>query len=664
MRNYLYFCEKYLTNVICVLFLETKMYKLYLFLLSAIALLPTGLSAKTCSVTLNVDDPAALSATLSGNPVELSAGANVLTYEGDGYMLSTKLEINSTDPDVIIENVVCETEGFNARPVQRGVKWEVWFYEENDGCIYTLTTRDMAPLRTASCKITVLDDGGGIAASRGDHAFDLATGTQTVKFDPESETEFVFTLSTWVSCHTFTVNGEPVEKQFYQYTVSLSDGDEVVIAVYDPVNTVPVRINVNPEGIGAIRSVDVNYVNIDNWTEFTVKAGEKVGITYNTDEYHVRSITVNGEPQPVTYTHVLAEADPIEIDILAYPWGDMTVTVNATIPEAVKMYYIEDVVNEYGETEAIPHDRFPLVKGENIVKFPERDTRLVIVPRYGYATDITDADGNPVAIEDNCVVNPYDGMVINLDSRTLEYDGRFAIFIDGKYGKNEITTPGDTPTVDFDFACYAHAWSEDWVDIEHGGYTFIPIISQHDILWRLAVEGCHVGMMDVYAGDIPVYDGIENTVWGDWYSDYFKPANGSVYRFYPTGMAGRHELRFDIADEAAGVEVLADRMNHIIDFSTPYQSFPAQEFTVTGADDLSVMLGDKALVPDSDGNYSFAVDSDVTLRIGSSSGITGITADKAEGETVIYNLQGIRMNRDLDALPAGIYIVNGKKVIK
>lgn len=86
MRNYLYFCEKYLTNVICVLFLETKRYKLYLFLLSAIALLPTGLSAKTCSVTLNVDDPAALSATLSGNPVELSAGANILTYEGDGYM--------------------------------------------------------------------------------------------------------------------------------------------------------------------------------------------------------------------------------------------------------------------------------------------------------------------------------------------------------------------------------------------------------------------------------------------------------------------------------------------------------------------------------------------------------------------------------------------------
>lgn len=641
------------------------MYKLYFFLLSVIVLLPTELCARPCSVTLNVDNPAVLSATFEGTPVELSAGANVLTFEGDGYMQSTKLEVNSTNPDVIIESVVCETEGFNARPVQKGMKWEMWLYEENDGCVYTVTTHDMTPLRTASCTITVLDDGGGIAASRGGHAFELATGVQTVKFDPESETEFVFTLSSWVSCHTFTVNGEPVEKQYYEYEVSLADGDEVVIAVYDPVNTVPVRINVNPEGVGAIRSVDVNYVNIDDWAAgFTVKAGEKVGVSYNTDDYHVKSITVNGEPQAVGYTQVLAVSDPIEIDISAAPWGDMTLIVNATIPEAVKMYYIEDIINEYGEPDVVSRDRFELVRGENRLRFPERNARLVIVPRYGYATDITDASGDPIAIEDNCVVDPYDGMVINLDSRTLEYDGRFAIFIDGKYGRNEITTPGDTPTVDFDFACYAHAWSEDWVDIEQGCYTFVPIISQHDIMWQLAVMGCHVGRMDVYADDIPVSDRIEHEMWGDWYSEYFKPVNGSVFRFYPGGMEGRVELSFDIADGGAGVEVLADRMNPVADFTTPYLGFPAQEFSVRNAGGLAVMLGDTVLEPDSDGNYSFAVDSDVTLRIGDSSGITGISSDSSVGDTVVYNLQGIRMGRSLDDLPAGIYIVNGRKVVK
>lgn len=34
-----------------------------------------------------------------------------------------------------------------------------------------------------------------------------------------------------------------------------------------------------------------------------------------------------------------------------------------------------------------------------------------------------------------------------------------------------------------------------------------------------------------------------------------------------------------------------------------------------------------------------------------------------EGEKSIYNLQGIRINRDADNLPAGLYIINGKKVL-
>ena len=625
---------------------------------------PLAADARECSVTLDVDNPTALAATFDGAPLTLNAGPNTITYEGDGYNMSSKIEINSTGPDIIIENVVCRTEGFNARAVQRGVKWESWFYEENDGCEYVLTTKDMAPLRTASCTITVLDDGGGISASRGDHAFGLTTGTQTVRFDPSSETDFVFTLSSWVSCHTFTVNGEPVDKTFYEYEVTLADGDEVVIAVYDPVNTVPVHIEVNPEGADAIRNVEVNHLTIDEWTDFTVKAGEKIGVNYNTDDFHVKSITVNGEPQSIGYTSVVAESEPINISVIAAPWGNMTITVNATIPEAVKMYYIEYTVDEYGLPDIIEHERFALVKGENAIQIPERGARLVIVPRYGYATDITDAQGAPLAIEDNCVTAPSDGMVINLDSHALEYDGRFAIFVDGTYGKNEISVPGQTPTVDFDFGCYAHAWSEDWADIEQSGYTFIPIISQHDIAWRLAVEGCHVGRMDVFVNDSSVADEVEHDTWGDWYQAFFKPADGDIFRFYPKGPAARYSLDFDISADAAGVEILADHMNAIADFTTPYRGFASQEFTVRRAGENVVRLGDTELIPDADGNYSFTLASDATLSIVRGAGVSGVSADSPRAAAVVYNLQGIRMDRPLSDLPAGVYIVNGKKVIR
>ena len=43
--------------------------------------------------------------------------------------------------------------------------------------------------------------------------------------------------------------------------------------------------------------------------------------------------------------------------------------------------------------------------------------------------------------------------------------------------------------------------------------------------------------------------------------------------------------------------------------------------------------------------------------------ISEINADAEGGATVIYNLHGVKMHDDLQSLPAGIYIVNGKKVI-
>ncbi len=48
---------------------------------------------------------------------------------------------------------------------------------------------------------------------------------------------------------------------------------------------------------------------------------------------------------------------------------------------------------------------------------------------------------------------------------------------------------------------------------------------------------------------------------------------------------------------------------------------------------------------------------------GGASSVSEINADAEGGATVIYNLHGVKMHDDLQSLPAGIYIVNGKKVI-
>ena len=46
------------------------------------------------------------------------------------------------------------------------------------------------------------------------------------------------------------------------------------------------------------------------------------------------------------------------------------------------------------------------------------------------------------------------------------------------------------------------------------------------------------------------------------------------------------------------------------------------------------------------------------------SGIDAVTTDVPAARRGIYNLQGIKMQGLIDELPAGIYIVDGKKIVK
>ena len=124
-------------------------------------------------------------------------------------------------------------------------------------------------------------------------------------------------------------------------------------------------------------------------------------------------------------------------------------------------------------------------------------------------------------------------------------------------------------------------------------------------------------------------------------------------------------------------------------YNAPRRVSSTDEYTMTGTysptsvstDDNSVkvMTDDgsvgwaSALGGSVDGSSAyFTTPADQALRIvfdGDSSGtITGINDILAEGDAVAvegtYNLMGVRMTGDWQSLPAGIYIVNGKKTVK
>lgn len=124
-------------------------------------------------------------------------------------------------------------------------------------------------------------------------------------------------------------------------------------------------------------------------------------------------------------------------------------------------------------------------------------------------------------------------------------------------------------------------------------------------------------------------------------------------------------------------------------YNAPRRVSSTDEYTMTGTysptsvsiadNSVKVMTDDgsvgwaSALGGNVDGSSAyFTTPADQALRIvfdGDSSGtITGINDILAEGDAVAvegtYNLMGVRMTGDWQSLPAGIYIVNGKKTVK
>ena len=57
---------------------------------------------------------------------------------------------------------------------------------------------------------------------------------------------------------------------------------------------------------------------------------------------------------------------------------------------------------------------------------------------------------------------------------------------------------------------------------------------------------------------------------------------------------------------------------------------------------------------------------DVTVNVeGTATGIETVTADnKAVARKGIYNINGIKMDGEWESMPKGVYVVDGKKMVK
>lgn len=611
-----------------------KLYLMMLMLISAIAV-------NAGSITLNIADPNAVTVKLGYTAVDIVAGENVITYDESAYQT---LYINA-NTDYRLDAVTGADTSYGDLYVSSGYSASVYLSSYTDGRYYTVSTTYLPDIRTATLTVKVSDDYSLIRVYRGSSTVSLTGAETEIKFDPNTESSFRFSKTSG-DLYSVTLNGEAVTGSYYTYYVTASDGDVVEIQANFPDVDVPVFVNV-PEGCeSVISSFSVNSSNVTNYLEddFTVKAGDKITMYCNTTDYSIESILINDVKQSSTYyVSYTVGTEAVYIDINAHKYADLSFTLNIDDPTHVLVYPGNST---YGTA-------YTLVAGENQLTVNESKGQILIKAADDYLIkSITDGEGNELTLSSNCL-KITDGMVINVTTAAIEYDSQFVVFLPNLENMYSVYF-----SCEYDRA-YVYINSS---NTSEDGY-FVKGFSS-----EIAASNQYMfGASGKY--NCPAYFNDELFSSSTYVSKYFYAKDGDIIKIYCQENEPKSCNISFVAEEGIEPVVTYDIIKTLENWSAGLTVLEGTRITIKpNLDVFTVKVDDEALVDDdNDGIVSFNATGDNVVTISATSAVESISVDHVSNGNV-YNMQGILILKNADdaavkALPAGLYIVNGKKVL-
>lgn len=611
-----------------------------LFLVALLTLV--GFSANAVNVTVNVDDPERVSVSVNYTEQTVEAGENnlvVAEYTSlqikakDGYFLSkvTKKGIDQYISSLTYCNVYINTS------------------DEDEGAIIKVTSTSADEARDGYCTIKVLDDASNVQVQRSGTytTIDLAVGENIVKYSSNMELPLMIAPKQYgTQLYNVTLNGTgSVTKQGSNWRVSPATGDVIEITANFPDIDFPVHFSfANEESAQAISGVTVDGVSVDNYAaaDFAVKAGKTIAIAFNANDYSIDKFTVNGTTTSVYGSYEQVISAETTFGVTAHKYGSIKAKLNldnASNVVVYKGYSYNNVIYE------------GLHDGDNEIELPETGAMIAIKAVSGsFINSVTSVvgDAEPVSYtadyNNSYNVTISEGMVITVESGIIQRDKKAIVYVD------------DKTAADYHFNFERHDRSQ--VDLQ-SGYNVVEFYDA-DNPFAFAWYGSQL-VSNVYLNGVlygPMYDG------GTSYEASF--ADGDVLKVYLTCVPATYNLSI-AADGDVDTSKLAVLLDHItaVDQLDAYSNSVLQgtEVLITTDEDYNVTVkaNGEVVEPQADGSVIVAVNADTNITLhNASEGVGSIVADD-NAEKVVYNLQGIRVNSD--KLPAGIYIVNGKKVV-
>lgn len=608
------------------------------FVLIILFVIIASLKANAFNITVNVDDASRVSLYLGSSKQTLTDGDNVLDVKtGDrlyfsantGYVL--KSVMNGTTAETISSLTSCMI-GLD-EATHTDAKWIV-------------TTCPLDDVRTASCKVTVDDASKVTLGFSGTYTtYALKDGENDVKFVPEVESTFAISAKdNSVSLYSVKKNSEPVSPQYGTYRIDVVNGDKIEIQANYPDEDYSVKFNLSEKAEGFITKVQVNGVEVKNFMDdnFTVKAGSQVSITGNTNDYSLESFKVNGSDVDFYGSYSFMVTGPTNVDIVAHKYGNISAVLDIDDASHVTVY---KGYSYYGNSVEVK-------TGKNTIEVPESTPVIAIKANDGYTlvsvsdgtTDFVERDGNS---EVNVKVT--DAMNITVKTAELVRDKNAVVYVE-----------------DASLPSYMRFMRKDYTTIDLAtGYNHIPFYDG-DLPFSSSFYG--TSTLNVYKNDElmePQYTGATSYT--------LNVEDNDVVKFFFTKTPAIAKATVTVEGDAKELTAVKDQIKEVADFTNPISCLEDTELSFSVSDKSSVKsftMNGTAVTPQEDGTYKVIItaDSDIKVELGVASGIKSVTGSENKANNV-YTTDGVLVIKNatrsqIDGLAKGIYIINGKKIIR
>lgn len=603
-------------------------------LLMVVALVPM----QAFNVTVNVDDASKLTLYLGSSAQSLSNGDNVLDVKtGDRLYFSANTgfvlkQVNNGTSDEYISSLTSCTVNLDESK-HAGAKWVV-------------TTATLDEVRTAVCKVTVDDASKVTLGTSGTYSkLNLENGVNNVKFVPGIESPLVVSAKdSNTSLYSVTKNGTSVSASYGSYRIDVVDGDEINIEANYPNIDYAVKFNLSEKADGFITEVLVNNVPVTNYLDdnFTVKAGSKVTIKGNTNDYKLESFKVNGSDIDFYGSYEFMVTAASTVNIVAHKYGNMTAHVNIDDASHVTVY---KGYSYYG-------NKADVKTGLNDVEIPESAPILCIAANDGFrlvsvtdgTTEYTDRDGFS---EVN--VKAVDGMNLTVTTAALVRDKKAVVYVE------DADAPSMMRFMRKDYTQQKLATGYNTVEFYDGDNPF-----------ETSVYG--TTSLNVYKNDelvTPSYAGAKS------YS--LTLADNDVVKLFFTKTPAKVEATINVDGDAEKLNVTKDRIVSVTNFASALSCLEGTEVAFSTADGYAIKAIDMngtAVTAETDGSYKVVVNSNSTInvKVAVASGIGSVTTSAQKGADV-YTIAGVLVLKNatpsqINALAKGLYIINGKTVVR